>query len=129
MRTLIWLLLLLVPAAAQPLVPATMITVPINVPSATTTQLVPAAPGRFIYVAHWDAIAGAATNLTWVAGTGTNCATGQVPLAGPYPLGAGGGISSGSGYGAVIAVPVGQALCLTSSAAGAVGGALGYALF
>ena len=47
--------------------------VPINISTATTTQLVAAASGKAIYVTAWDVIAAGTGNITLEYGTGSNC--------------------------------------------------------
>ena len=89
--------------------------VPINISTATTTQLVAAVAGETIYVTAFDAVAGGTTNFTFEYGTGSNCATGATPLTGAYGLIAQFGVAKGSGLGAVLIVPSGNALCAVSS--------------
>jgi hypothetical protein len=135
MRTLRLALVLfclgLAPAWAQQavVIPATMATVPITMSTATTTRLATGLAGKFIYVTQWNIIAAGTTNITWVTGTGTNCATNQTGLSGTYQLTAQVGLVVGTGYGAVLVVPVGQDLCLTNSQAIAIPGSLAYAIF
>jgi hypothetical protein len=131
MRAILTLLLALLawPAFGQPLVPATQITVPITTSASGVVQLVAAVPGRIIYVTNWNLIAGGTTNVTWFTGTGVNCTTGFTALTGSYQLTAQVGLVVGVGNGAVLAVPIGQALCIGSTLAVNVGGSLSYALF
>lgn len=103
--------------------------VPINISTATTTQLVALVSGKTIFVTSWDVISGGTGNFTLVYGTGTNCGTGTTSLTGPYPLTAQAGISKGDGMGIVILVPQGNALCATTSAAVQMSGAVSYAQF
>jgi hypothetical protein len=103
--------------------------VPINISTATTTQLVALVNGKTIFVTSWDVISGGTGNFTLVYGTGTNCGTGTTSLTGPYPLTAQAGISKGDGMGIVILVPQGNALCATTSAAVQMSGAVSYAQF
>ena len=62
--------------------------VPINISTATTTQLVPRPSGKTIYVTAWDVIAAGTTNFTLEYGTGTNCGAGTTALTGAYGLAA-----------------------------------------
>lgn len=101
-------------------------TLPINISTAVTTQLVALNANYAIYVTHWDLMAGGAGNGTWVYGTGTLCATGQVALTGPYPLTAQAGLSVGNGSGTVLKVPKGNALCFIASAAVQYSGSFTY---
>lgn len=100
--------------------------VPINVSTATTTQLVALSGSTLIRVTSFDVIAGGTGNITFVYGTGTNCGTGTTPLTGAYPLTAQAGIAKGSGLGPVLVVPAGNALCVTTSAAVQMSGSVSY---
>lgn len=110
-------------------VPATMFSVPINVATATTTQLVAGAVGRSIYVTQWNAISAGTGNITFEYGTGTNCGTGTTILTGAYNLGAQVGAVVGVGNGAVLVVPPGNSLCILTTAAVQISGSLAYAIF
>ena len=101
--------------------------VPINVSTAVTTQLVALSAGKAIYVGSLDFLAAGATNVTFEYGTGTNCATGTTALSGPYSLTASAGISKGNGAAAVLFVPASNALCMVNSAAIQVSGSVAYA--
>lgn len=104
-------------------------TVAINVSSATTTQIVGLSGSTKIYVTGLTVIAGGTGNITLVYGTGTNCGTGTTSLSGAMPLVANSGLSIGGGLGAVLMVPAGQALCVTTSAAVQYSGFVTYAQF
>lgn len=104
--------------------------VPINISSATTQQLVGLVSGKTIYVTSWDIISGGTTNFTFVYGTGSNCASGTTALTGPYGLVAQFGEAKGSGLGAVLVVPVGNALCGRSDTGSVqISGSLSYSQF
>jgi hypothetical protein len=103
--------------------------IPINISTAATTQLVAALTGKAIYVTAWDVIAAGATNFTFEYGTGTNCAAGTTALTGPYGLVAQFGAAKGSGLGPVLIVPAGNALCAVSSATVQVSGSLAFTQF
>jgi hypothetical protein len=103
--------------------------VPINISTATTTQLVAAVANKAIYVTAWDVIAAGTTNFTFEYGTGSNCASGTTALTGGYGLVAQFGAAKGSGLGPVLVVPAGNALCAVSSAAVQVSGSLAYTQF
>jgi len=103
--------------------------VPINISTATTVQLVAAVSGKVIYATAWDVIAGGTTNFAFEYGTGTNCSSGTTPLTGAYGLIAQFGVAKGSGLGPVLVVPAGNALCAVSSAAAQVSGSLAYTQF
>jgi hypothetical protein len=102
---------------------------PINLSTATTTQLVAAVSGKAIYVTAWDVIAAGTTNFTFEYGTGTNCVAGTTALTGPYGLVAQFGAAKGSGLGPVLVVPAGNALCAVNSATVQVSGSLAYTQF
>src|SRR6266851_71458 len=59
---------------------------PINISTATTTELVAAVTSQSIFVTTWDVMAGGTGNLTLEYGTGTTCGTGTTTLTGAYPL-------------------------------------------
>ena len=99
---------------------------PINVSTATTTQLVALSGTMKIYVTSFDVVAGGTGNITFEYGTGTACATSPTALTGAYPLTAQAGIAKGSGVGAVLIVPAGNALCVLTSAAVQMSGSVSY---
>jgi hypothetical protein len=103
-------------------------TAPINISTATTTQIVAAQGNYSVQVTHFNFIAASAENVTFEYGTGTNCANGTTAISGTYNLTSSAlGIAAGSGAAAVMIVPPGQALCLVTSAAVQLGGFLSYA--
>lgn len=104
-------------------------TVAINVSTATTTQLIALSGSTKIYVTGLAVIAGGTGNITFVYGTGSNCGTGTTSLSGAFPLIANAGLTLGSGLGAVLMVPAGQALCVTTSAAVQMSGFVTYAQY
>ena len=105
------------------------VSIPINLSTATTTQLVAAVSGKAIYVTAWDVIAAGTTNFTFEYGTGSNCVGGTTALTGPYGLVAQFGAAKGSGLGPVLVVPAGNALCAVNSATVQVSGSLAYTQF
>lgn len=108
---------------------ATPASVAINVSTATTTQLVALSGSTKIYVTSFDVIAGGTGNITFVYGTGASCGTGTTSLTGAYNLTAQAGIAKGSGVGAILVVPAGNALCVTTSAAVQMSGSVSYQQF
>lgn len=103
--------------------------VPINISTATTTQLIPASGSTNIYVTSMDVIAGGTGNITFQsADTGGACAN-PVALTGAYPLTAQAGIAKGSGIGAVWKLPAGKALCALTSQAVQMSGSVSYMQF
>jgi hypothetical protein len=125
------------PAAAQQFVTPpiqTTNTIPINISTATTTQLIAASGSKVIYIMHWDLLGGGTGNFTLEYGTGVNCATNPQPLTGPYPLVAQTRLDNGAGLGPVLIVPLtaalaGQALCAVTSAAVQMSGSVAFAQF
>lgn len=103
--------------------------VAISVSTATTTEVIPLVSGKRIYVTSWDIIAGGTGTITIKYGTGSSCGTGTTSLTGAYPLIAQAGIVKGNGLGAVLFVPAGNALCITTSAAVQMSGSLSYVQF
>lgn len=101
----------------------------ISVAAATTTQIIALTAGQTIHVTSYDFMAAGTNNVTLVYGTGTNCATGQVPLTGAYPLIAQAGISKGNGTGQVLYIPIANALCVTTSGSGQLSGSVSYVKF
>ena len=102
---------------------------PINVSTATTTQIVGLVSAKKIYVTSYNVIAGGTGNITWVYGTGSNCGTGTTSLTGAYNLTAQAGIAMAGGLGPVLVVPAGNALCVTTTAAVQMSGAVSYTQF
>ena len=103
--------------------------VAISVAAATTTQLVALSTGKSIFVTSFDVIANGTLNVTFVYGTGTNCGSGTTSLTGAYPLIAQAGIAKGNGTGAILFVPAGRALCVTTSGASQTSGSVSYVQF
>jgi hypothetical protein len=103
--------------------------VPVNMSSATTTQLVALSGSTKIYVTSFDVVAGGTGNFTLEYGTGSNCGTGTTALTGAYNLTAQNGVSKGAGLGPVLIVPAGNALCAVDSAAAQMSGSVSYTQF
>ena len=103
--------------------------VPVNIASATTTQLVAASAGQAIYVTAYDVVASGSGNIAFEYGTGTNCGTGTHALTGPYPLTASGGLAPSGGNGPKLFVPAGNALCALTGVAVQYSGSVSYAQF
>lgn len=103
--------------------------VPISVAAATTTQLLALVTGSRIYITSYDFMAAGTNAVKLVYGTGSNCGTGTTDLTGAYPLIAQAGISKGNGLGAILFLPVSNALCITTSGTGQVSGSVSYAQF
>ena len=103
--------------------------VPINISTATTTQLVALSSGKSIYITAWDVIAAGTGNFTLEYGTGSLCATGTTALTGAYSFTAQVGIAKGVGLGPVLTVPAGNALCAVTSTAVQMSGSVSYTQF
>jgi hypothetical protein len=106
--------------------------VPIEILTAATTQLVPAPTTlepngglQAISVTAFDVQADGTGNLQFVFGTGTNCGTGQGNLTGVYHLIAQARAGE-SGFGPVWQVPAGNAVCAVTSAVVGMHGSLAY---
>lgn len=102
---------------------------PINISTGATVQIVPASGSLAVYITGWDVIAGGTGNFTLVYGTGSNCGTGQQPLTGAYPLVAQAGIARGSGNGTILKAPAGSAICAINSAAVQMSGSISFRQF
>lgn len=103
--------------------------VKISVAAATTTELIALVTNKSLYITSFDFMAAGTNNVKLVYGTGTACATGTTDLTGAYPLIAQAGISKGIGLGAILFVPVSNALCVTTSGAGQLSGSVSYVQF
>lgn len=100
--------------------------VPINISTGTTTQLIALVTSAKIYISSWDVIANGTGNIELEYGTGSNCGTGTTALTGNYNLTAQAGISKGGGLGSILVVPAGNALCALTSAAVGMAGSVSY---
>lgn len=99
---------------------------PVNVSTATTTQIVAASGSTVIHVRSWILVTTLADNVTWESGdTGGSCAN-PVALTGAMPFAANGGAAFGSGAGDVMVLPSGKALCMLTSAATQISGSVSY---
>jgi hypothetical protein len=88
----------------------------LSLPATATTQIIALSGSTKTYVTSRLVFGGGTVNVTFKYGTGTNCATGTTTLDGPYPVTAQTGFAEGNGVGAVMIVPSGQALCVTTDA-------------
>jgi hypothetical protein len=103
--------------------------VPINISTATTTQLVPASGSARIYVTAWDVVAGGVGTIKLEYGSGTNCATGTTAMTGAYTLTAYSSIAKGTGLAPVFVIPAGDALCAVTGTAAPMNGSVSYTQF
>lgn len=91
---------------------------PLNMTTATTTQIVAASGSTVIYVCSYAIHVGGASNVKVVRGTGTNCGTGTTDVSTTWKFtSAGEGINRSGGNGLVLKGAASGALCITSSAA------------
>ena len=120
--------LLMGPASAQQITPATMFTIPITGTVATATVLVTGIPSQRIYVTAVGLVPVATSVVTFTSGTGAGCGTGTANVTGAMTFAAGQTLAFGDGYGAVWALPLGASLCITIATAAAPG-SLAYGMF
>ena len=115
---------------------------PVNISSPATTQIVAAVASKTVHITGCGVTvstsAATAQTFTIVQGTGTNCAVGQLTLAGPFT----GGIQEtlvaeslptvityGGGLGQIAQSQTSGAVCITTTGAQPVGGMLSFAQF
>ena len=115
---------------------------PVNISSPATTQIVAAVASKTVHITGFGVTvstsAATAQTFTIVQGTGTNCAVGQLTLAGPFT----GGIQEtlvaeslptvityGGGLGQIAQSQTSGAVCITTTGAQPVGGMLSFAQF
>ncbi len=79
-----------------------------------------------IYICGYSVVAGAATGLQLIYGTGTACATGETDMTGVWSLAANGGITQANGGAPQFVVPAGNAFCIENSGANSVQGHVTY---
>lgn len=103
--------------------------VAIDISTATTTELVALDTTKAIYVTSWNVIVNGTGTFKLVYGSGTACGTGTTALTGAYPLTTQTGLAPGDGLGPIILVPLGKALCATTSANIQHSGSVSYAQF
>ena len=115
---------------------------PVNISSPATTQIVAAVASKTVHITGFGVTvstsAATAQTFTIGQGTGTNCAVGQLTLAGPFT----GGIQEtlvaeslptvityGGGLGQIAQSQTSGAVCITTTGAQPVGGMLSFAQF
>jgi hypothetical protein len=79
-----------------------------------------------IYVCSVSVVAGAATGVQLIYGTGTACATGETDMTGVWSFAANGGIALPNSGAPQFVVPAGNAFCFENSGANAVAGHVAY---
>lgn len=115
----------------QNCVPAisSFISVKIDNATATTAELVALDAAKTIWVTSFNVVSAGTGTIKFVYGTGSACGTGTTDLTGAYTLVANGYVSAGSGLGAVLSVPKGNALCITTTGSVQRSGSVSYAQF
>lgn len=99
----------------------------ISTSSSGNVEVVALNGSDLIYVCGYSLIAGAATAVQFIYGTGTACATGETDITGAWSLAANGGITqANAGVPQFAAIPAGNALCIENSGANAVQGHVTY---
>ncbi len=94
----------------------------VNVTAASTTEVVALTASQVIRVCSIAvSMTPAAGTVTFVSGTGTNCGSSTAAITGAFPLAASTPLTISSGNGSVIRTPSANALCVTATAANAVG--------
>lgn len=99
---------------------------PIDIATATTTQLLALSSGKRILITAVDFLAAGTGGITFEYGTGLNCGTGTTKLAGKYSLTAQSGMTKGSGIGPVWVIPASNAFCALTDANIQISGSFGY---
>ncbi|MBZ5540693.1 MAG: hypothetical protein LAN61_09265 [Acidobacteriia bacterium] len=100
------------------------------------TQIITGAASKQTYVCSINLVAGAATNVAVVEGTGTTCATGIAGMAGGttaatgWNFAANGGLTQGNGVGAIMrTATAADNVCILVSAANQVSGTISWTQF
>lgn len=97
--------------------------------SSGSTEMVAAVTGRTIYVCGYTVFSGGTSNVKFVSGTATNCASTAADMTPAYAFIAQTGIVDGSSFNRGLIAPVSNALCINSSAAVAVSAIVYYSQF
>lgn len=105
---------------------ARITTVAINTASSGNVELVALNGSDLIYVCGYSVVAGAATGVQFIYGTGTACATGETDLTGVWSFAANGGITQANGGAPQFVVPAGNAFCVENSGANSIQGHVTY---
>jgi hypothetical protein len=102
---------------------------PINITTATTTQVIALISGRATYITAFDLVSAGAGTAQLEYGTGTNCSTVVGTLTGAYPFAAGGGRASGGGLGPMLIVPASDEVCVVTTSSATAQGFISFAQF
>lgn len=110
--------------------------IPISITSGTTTLIVTGVSSRHVYICHLDLVTAVANNVAVITGTGATCGTstagvfGGTTAANGWNFAANGGIAMGSGIGMVGRTETtGDSICIITSSAGPLAGAISYAIY
>jgi hypothetical protein len=101
-------------------------TAAISTSSSGNVEIVALNGSDLIYVCGYSVVAGAATGVQLIYGTGTACATGETDLTGVWSFAANGGITQGNAGVPQFVVPAGNAFCVENSGANAIAGHVTY---
>lgn len=105
---------------------ARITTAAISTSSSGNVEIVALNGSDLIYVCGYSVVAGAATGVQLIYGTGTACATGETDMTGVWSFAANGGITQSNGGVPQFVVPAGNAFCVENSGANAIAGHVTY---
>jgi hypothetical protein len=106
--------------------PSLITTAVINTASSGNVQIVALDGADLIYVCGYSVVAGAATGVQLIYGTGAACATGETDITGVWSFAANGGIALANAGFPQHVVPTGNALCVENSGANSIQGHITY---
>ncbi|MEQ1730599.1 MAG: hypothetical protein ABL982_19700, partial [Vicinamibacterales bacterium] len=99
----------------------------IDTAASGNVELVALNGSDLIYVCGYSVVAGAATGVQFIYGTGTACATGETDVTGVWSLAANGGITqANAGAPQFLPIPAGNAFCVENSGANSIQGHVTY---
>jgi hypothetical protein len=112
---------------------------PVNISTATTTLAITGVSGRHVYICSINLVTAAANGVALIAGTGATCGTSTAGLVGGttgatgWQFAANGGLAQGTGLGSIISTvsvgATGDSVCIVTSAATQLSGAINFAIF
>lgn len=105
---------------------ARITTVALNTSTSGNVEMVAINGSDLIYVCGYSVVAGAATGVQLIYGTGTACATGETDLTGVWSFAANGGITQANSGVPQFVVPAGNAFCIENSGANSIQGHFTY---
>jgi hypothetical protein len=122
-------------ATTEPCDGVAKVSVPFSISSATTTQLVAASASNKVYICSMDIVVAAANNVALVEDDTSACASPSAGMAGGvtaatgWNFAANGGLTKGSGVGAVFqTAAVNRYVCLMTSGTAQTSGSIQYVL-